>query len=164
MTERNSPIISKYKYPPLVRRRLKDTSFDPSPYPLEPLLNIRINGYSLEGLVDSGATTFLIPKAWEDILKLKYHGESTGTGVNGKFRQLHTTVHLVVGQGARSYDLGDIEAFVPDDKNLDIPILIGQIPVFEIFDINFQKSKNKFSLQPNGIKQMNQNDYSSPVI
>jgi len=148
--KRKLPLTFSYKHPAGARKANKrDAGFDISTSPFVPVIPLKVNGVYLEGLLDSGCSSFLIPRKLEPLLKLTYTGRSVGHGVSGAFNQLETTVSLTIGTGPRAIDIGMVKAYVPEDKNQDNPILIGQT-VFEHMIVTFDKKNNTVTLIPNG--------------
>jgi hypothetical protein len=136
-----------YKYPVGVRREMKRAD-DKDSIPVQPLMPIRLNGIAFEALLDSGATHILIPRRVANMLGLKPGDRSQGSSASGRFPQFNTTVDLSVGIGPKCDDIGTVEATVPEDEDIDIPILIGQEPVFERYKVTFERYKHKFHLVP----------------
>lgn len=136
-----------YKYPVGVRREMKRAE-DKDSMPIQPLMPIRLNGIAFEALLDSGATHILIPRRIANMLELKLGDMSEGTSASGRFPQFNTNVNLSVGIGPKCDEMGIVEATVPENENLDIPILIGQEPVFERYKVTFERYKHKFQLVP----------------
>lgn len=149
-SEKPKPFTFKYKHPAGARKQFKkDKSYDINSTPLVPLVQVRINGVILEGLLDSGCTSILIPRKLERIFRLKYTDRSIGNGVSGSFNQLETEVELTIGTGSRAIHIGRIKAFSPEDPKRDNPILIGQT-AFEHMRVIFDKKNNNVTLIPNG--------------
>lgn len=146
------PLTFSYRHPIGARLRVKmDKNFDINDTPIAPLIMVKINGISVEALLDSGCTTLLIPRKLEKMLRLTYTGKTdVGQGVSGGFKQLETEIDLTIGNGPRSINIGRVKAWVPEDSDRDIPILIGNIPVFEKFTIMFDKANNKVIMTHNG--------------
>ena len=136
-----------YKYPVGIRREMK-RSDNKDGVPIQPLIPVKMNGVSFEALLDSGATHVLIPRRIANLLKLDLGDKSQGSGASGRFDQFSTTVNLSVGIGPKCDDIGVVEATVPVDEDIDIPILIGQNPVFDLYKVIFEKYKQKFQLLP----------------
>ena len=136
-----------YKYPPpyrLMARRGENLDGVPQ----QPMLPVRLNGMNFEALLDSGATYILIPKEIALKLGLPLYEKTTGKGVSGRFEEFRTDVDLTIGSGPKEDHIGKIVAYVPEAPNLDIPILIGQHPIFDIYKIVFEKYLEKFHLIP----------------
>jgi hypothetical protein len=133
-----------YKSPPGIRRI-------PGEKPVFPLLPVQFNGLRITGLLDSGASSILIPLEMARALALKLiPAKEPGKGVGGTYSQYHTKVRLIVGGGTVAFDLGEVDACVPSQEQQDLPILIGRKPVFERFQITFEEYKEKFHLVPVG--------------
>ena len=68
-------------------------------------------------------------------------------GMGGKYIAYETQVGVILGRGGREVDFGFVSVVFPEEE-LDVPILIGRIPVFEEFQVVFEEYKKKFKLIP----------------
>ena len=98
-------------------------------------------------LLDSGADETVIPKDLAEVLGLKEQGDETDTGgIGGKVKVKKTRLSLRIGVGQREcYNLS-IPALILQDKNQDVPLLLGRHGFFEHFHITFKQDEEKIVL------------------
>jgi hypothetical protein len=140
-----------YSFPfkPHPALRKKKNLQDLTLYPLIPIF-LYYKGkktWPIEGLLDSGADKTFIPKGVADYLRLPELGEENSTGATGKTKTSLTKVGLIIGRGGRECDFGYVDA-VFDKTSHDSPILIGRTPVFDEYQIIFEKYNNRLKLIP----------------
>ena len=106
-------------------------------------------GKSMEvvALLDSGADDTVIPKDLAEVLGSKEAEETTETGgVGGNVKVKKTRLRFKVKGTRESYSL-DVPALVLQDRNADVPLLLGRHGFFENFHITFKQDQEKIVLK-----------------
>ena len=139
----------KYSLPPGLRKKKIPPGVNVQTYPLIP-----VRFYSktrktniIEALLDSGSDIIHINRDISSFLSLPQGQKVDGGGMGGKYVAYNTKVGLILGRGGREVDFGYVNVVFPE-KEMDVPILIGRIPVFEEFKIIFEEYNKKFILIP----------------
>jgi predicted aspartyl protease len=119
--------------------------------PTYPLVHLQLSRKGekpahFEGLIDSGADTFCIPREIADSLGLERFDRFDSSGVFQKGICYRTKVEMVIGRAHPGIvRFGEIDAVVPDAEG-DIPILIGRNPLFRFFEVVFKEYRDRPAL------------------
>ena len=141
--DRLADITFPYRPPPGIRAEI-----DEYMGPIYPLLHVKLSRKGempvpFEGLVDSGADTFFIPKEIADSLGLQRFDKFNSSGVFQQGVCFRTKVELVLGRAQPGIiHFGEIDAVIPDTEG-DIPILIGRNPLFKFFEVVFKEYRDR---------------------
>ena len=141
--ERLADITFPYRPPPGIRHEIDEYTG-----PIYPLVHIQLcrkgeRPVPFEGLIDSGADTFFIPKEIADSLGLQRFDKFKSSGVFQQGVCYRTKVEMVIGRAPPGIiHFGEIDAVVPDTEG-DIPILIGRNPLFRFFEVVFKEYRDR---------------------
>ena len=116
-------------------------------YPLIPVQFFYKNKKTpiIEALIDSGGDSVVIPRAIAKYLGSPLERTDAAKTAGGMTDLLKTKLDLVIGKGRDKFKYSDLEVYVVDSD--DIPVLLGRHPLFDDFEIIFQKKKKKLVLQ-----------------
>lgn len=118
-----------------------------------PLINVQIvstleEGFSTIALIDSGATSTLMPKEIADVLLLPYEDRTVEvTGAGGVFDAKPVTLRkLVLLKGNAPFSSWwNIKVLVPETEDVLPYIILGRDYVFKRFDITFFEKRRKIT-------------------
>ncbi len=99
----------------------------------------------IAALIDSGGDSVVIPKAIAQYLGSqieKTEDAKTAGGTTGLFK---TKLDLIIGKKCKKATYKNIDVFVVN--NDDIPVLLGRYPLFDDYEITFQKKRGKLILR-----------------
>ena len=117
--------------------------------PYIPLIVRDETGKSIQvvALLDSGADNTVIPKDLAETLGLKESEfESETGGIGGKVKVKKTRFSFILKGSRENYPLS-VPALVLQDRNADIPLLLGRHGFFEHFHITFKQDEEKVILK-----------------
>ncbi|MCD6411734.1 MAG: retroviral-like aspartic protease family protein [Thermoplasmata archaeon] len=116
-------------------------------YPLIPVQFIHGNKKTpiIEALIDSGGDSVVIPRAIAKYLGSPLEKTNGAKTAGGMTDLLKTRLDLVIGRDGEKYQYTNLEVYVVDSD--DIPVLLGRYPLFDDFEIIFQKKRGKLILQ-----------------
>jgi len=97
-------------------------------------------------LIDSGADNTVVPKDLAELLGLKENVESETGGIGGKVKTKKSRLRFKIKNNRESYTL-DVPVLVLQDKNADVPLLLGRHGFFEQFHITFKQDDEKIVLK-----------------
>jgi antitoxin component of MazEF toxin-antitoxin module len=105
---------------------------------------------TLAGLLDSGSDVVLIPRNIAESLELdigkKVHEVD---GVGGRIKVAKSRIRIILDDGKKAYRITHpVEVSVQMSESLFDEILIGRIPFFEEFIIEFNESAKRVRLTP----------------
>ncbi|MBR9691467.1 hypothetical protein GOV06_01650 [Candidatus Woesearchaeota archaeon] len=106
-------------------------------------------GRSMEviALLDSGADYTVVPKDLAELLGLKESKKENDTGgIGGKVKVRNSRLRFRLKGNRENYPL-DVPALILQDKNEDVPLLLGRHGFFEHFHITFKQDKEKIVLK-----------------
>lgn len=102
---------------------------------------------TLTALLDSGADEAVIPYDLAIILGFKADDEELSTGgIGGSVRVRKTTLEFTIGKGRETHHLR-VPALIMQDKDADIPLILGRHGFFEHFQITFKQDEEKIVLK-----------------
>lgn len=134
----------KFKYVHVPRA---DGSLHHAPY--IPIFARNAQGKLLKiiALIDSGADTTLIPSDLAQILGLTAKDTPLETGgIGGSVPVKATQLSFVIQENRERYPLS-IPAFILQDTQADVPLLLGRHGFFEQFHITFKQDEEKIMLK-----------------
>jgi hypothetical protein len=106
-------------------------------------------------LLDSGADISFIPPAVAATLELKLEDKEISVGASGPFETWNSVVEAwLIQSGVGEYPVGKIGVKVPVEEpaggsgNQLAYLLLGRIPMFDLFDIHFKQAQRKVFLYP----------------
>lgn len=116
-----------------------------------PLINILIESsigeeFRTVGLVDSGATSTLLPKEIADLLMMPYEENSIEvTGAGGIFNCKPVKLRrLVLIKNVTTFSTyRNIKVLVPEEEEILPYVILGRDYVFKRFDITFSEKRRK---------------------
>lgn len=117
-----------------------------------PYIPIHVKGSSgkmirIVALLDSGADNTVIPKDLAEILGLKGKGDELDTGgIGGKVKVKKTRLRFMIRSQRESYSF-NVPALIMQDKNVDVPLILGRHGFFEEFHITFKQNEEKIVLK-----------------
>lgn len=97
-------------------------------------------------LLDSGADNTVIPKDLAEILELKELEETDTAGIGGNVKVKKTKLNFMI-IGTREKHSLSVPALVLQDKNANVPLLLGRHGFFEEFHITFKQDEEKIILK-----------------
>lgn len=126
----------------------KQISFQYKNYPLIPIrltLGDRATPV-IEALLDSGGDFIVIPLPIAKYLQADLEIADSVKTAGGNCNLFKTNVNLIIGRKEKEPAYEHLEIFVADRD--DMPVLIGRTPLFDDFEITFNKSQQKIILNP----------------
>jgi len=121
--------------------------FDYYKYPVIPV-KFYFNGKDtpfIDALLDSGGDFIVIPMPIAQYLGLKLKKAGAVDTAGGETVLYKAVLNMIIGKKDASHTYKDIEIHV-SGRN-DIPVLLGRYPIFEDYEIIFQKKSNKLILK-----------------
>lgn len=100
----------------------------------------------IDALLDSGGDFIVVPLAIAKYLKLRLEKAGCVDTAGGTTTLYRATVNMDLGTSEKKISYTDLEIHV-STRN-DIPVLLGRCPIFEDYEIVFQKYKNQLILKP----------------
>ena len=100
----------------------------------------------IDALLDSGGDFIVVPLAIAKYLKLRLEKAGCVDTAGGSTSLYRATVNMDLGTSEKKISYIDLEIHV-STRN-DIPVLLGRCPIFEDYEIVFQKYKNQLILKP----------------
>lgn len=98
-------------------------------------------------LLDSGADETVLPYDLAELLGLTTQGEAFDTGgIGGSVKVKATRLPLTIEGKRESYHL-NIRALILQEKEADIPLILGRHGFFEEFQITFKQDQEKIILK-----------------
>jgi len=98
-------------------------------------------------LLDSGADNTVVPKDLAEVLGLKEMDIDAETGgIGGKVKVRKSRLRFRIKNERESYAM-DVPVLVLQDKNSDVPLLLGRHGFFEEFHITFKQDEEKIVLK-----------------
>lgn len=100
---------------------------------------------TLEAIIDSGSDFILITKEVADILGLSLGKEISTVGIAGtlgKTVQSHVNLTITDDKNTERFNSVMIEVMVEGGEELE-EMIMGRIPIFSEFDINFRENSNR---------------------
>ena len=97
----------------------------------------------IEALIDSGGDSIVIPRAIAQYLGSKMEETDGAKTAGGVTTLSKTRLDMIIGDGKAVYE--DIDVFIVDSD--DIPVLLGRTPLFDDYEITFNKKKSKIILK-----------------
>ena len=120
-----------------------DGTLKHAPYIPITILNANDKPIRVIALIDSGADTSVISKSLSELLGLTESETETETkGIGGNVRVKKAHLRFKIGSLREKYTLS-IQVLVLQDKNQDIPPLLGRSGLFEQFAITFKQLEEK---------------------
>lgn len=121
--------------------------FDYFKYPVIPV-KFFSNGKDtpfIDALLDSGGDFIVIPMPIAQYLGLKLKKAGAVDTAGGATMLYKSILNMIIGGKNISHTYKDIEIHV--SARNDIPVLLGRHPIFEDYEIIFQKRNNKLILK-----------------
>jgi len=120
-----------------------------------PLIPLQFNlndgtSVTIVGLLDSGSDVILIPKEIAESLGLKA-GRKTHEvdGVGGKIKVAKAGIRVNVDDGRHNYRIPHrLEVCVQQSGSMFDNILVGRVPLFEEFIVEFNEQASRVKLRP----------------
>jgi predicted aspartyl protease len=105
---------------------------------------------TVAGLLDSGSDVILIPKDIAESLELNISKKTNEIdGVGGKVKVAKSSIRVRLDDGKRVYRIPHtLEVNVQLSGNVFDDILIGRVPFFEEFIIEFNENAKRVRLRP----------------
>ena len=98
-------------------------------------------------LIDSGADSSVLPYDMADFLGLKQEEQVQNTaGIGGPVKVRKSKLALTVKNERERYSI-TIPVLVAQDKEVDIPLILGRNGFFEQFHILFRQDERKITLK-----------------
>lgn len=104
-------------------------------------------------LIDSGADTTVIPKDLAELLGLKEEDSTETGGIGGNVEVKKSRLSFRIKGPRENYPL-EVPALILQDKNEDVPLLLGRHGFFEQFHITFKQDEEKIILKKINPKQI----------
>jgi len=126
---------------------LSEFIFDYYKYPVIPV-KFYFDGKEtpfIDALLDSGGDFIVIPKPIAQYLGLKLKKAGSVDTAGGETMLYKAILNMIIGKKNACRTYKDIEIHV-SGRN-DIPVLLGRHPIFEDYEIIFQKKNNKLILR-----------------
>ena len=101
-------------------------------------------------LLDSGADISVVPREVAELLGLNLKGKiEEAKGIGGKVKATQTNMNIGLGKPHERYELNIPVKIILENKEEEMPILLGRTGFFDKFIITFNQKEERITIKRN---------------